>query len=88
MNSLFLQLPNLTWLNISDNRLEVFDYAMVPRNLLWLDIHKIQIQLLENYFSIDDGTTVQHIDAGFDCISNIGPLNEPKRRRDSPSKCQ
>jgi len=78
MDSLFHQLPNLTWLNISDNRIEVFDYAMVPRNLLWLDIHKNRIQSLENYFGIDDGTTVQHIDAGFNCISNIGPLNVPK----------
>ena len=78
MDSLFHQLPNLTWLNISDNRIEVFDYAMVPRNLLWLDIHKNQIQSLENYFGIDDGTTVQHIDAGFNRITNIGPLNVPK----------
>ena len=51
MDSLFHQLPNLTWLNISDNRIEVFDYAMVPRNLLWLDIHKNRIQLLENYLA-------------------------------------
>lgn len=78
MDNLFHQLPNLTWLNISDNRIEVFDYAMVPRNLLWLDIHKNRIQSLENYFGIDDGTTLQHIDAGFNQISNIGPLNVPK----------
>ena len=78
MDNLFHQLPNLTWLNISDNRIEVFDYAMVPRNLLWLDIHKNRIQSLENYFGIDDGTTLQHIDSGFNQISNIGPLNVPK----------
>jgi len=78
MDSLFHQLPNLTWLNVSDNRIEVFDYAMVPRNLLWLDIHKNQIRSLENYFGIDDGTTIHHIDAGFNLISQIGPMNVPR----------
>jgi Leucine-rich repeat (LRR) protein len=34
MDSLFHQLPSLTWLNVSDNRIEVFDYTIVPRNLL------------------------------------------------------
>ena len=78
MDSLFHQLPNLTWLNVSDNKIELFDYAMVPRNLLWLDIHKNRIQSLENYFGIDDGTTIHHIDAGFNLISQIGPMNVPR----------
>ena len=78
MDNLFHQLPNLTWLNISANRIEMFDYAMVPRNLLWLDIHKNEIQSLENYFGIDDGTTLQHIDAGYNKIGSLGPLNVPK----------
>ena len=78
MDNLFHQLPNLTWLNISDNQIEMFDYAMVPRNLLWLDLHKNRIGSLENYFGIDDGTTLQHIDAGFNRIKSLGPLNVPK----------
>ena len=78
MDNLFHQLPNLTWLNISNNQIEMFDYAMVPRNLLWLDLHKNRIESLENYFGIDDGTTLQHIDAGFNRIKTLGPLNVPK----------
>ena len=78
MDNLFHQLPNLAWLNISDNQIEMFDYAMVPRKLEWLDLHKNKIQSLENYFGIDDGTTLKHIDAGFNLISSIGPLNVPK----------
>ena len=78
MDNLFHQLPNLTWLNISDNQIEMFDYAMVPRNLLWLDLHRNKIQSLDNYFGIEDGTTLQHIDASYNRITNIGPLNVPK----------
>ena len=78
MDNLFDELPNLTWLNISDNRIEMFDYAMVPRNLLWLDLHKNKITSLENYFGIDDGITLQNIDVGYNRITSIGPLNVPK----------
>lgn len=78
VDNLFQHLPNLTWLNMSNNNIELFDYAMVPRNLLWLDIHKNKIESLGNYFGIVDGILLEHIDAGFNKIGKVGPANVPK----------
>ena len=34
-------LPHLSWLNISANEITIFDYAMVPKTLRWLDLHQV-----------------------------------------------
>jgi hypothetical protein len=33
---------------------------------------------LKNYFGIDDGILLEHIDAGFNKITKVGPANVPK----------
>ena len=40
ISNLFAQSPNLIWLNISDNQLTWFDYALIPKQLQWVDLHK------------------------------------------------
>ncbi|XP_063988423.1 toll-like receptor Tollo [Diachasmimorpha longicaudata] len=53
ITGLFANLPNLVWLNVSDNKLKWFDYAMIPTGLQWLDIHANEISELGNYFEIE-----------------------------------
>ena len=42
MDSVFGDLPHLSWLNVSANEITDFDYAMVPRTLRWLDLHQVK----------------------------------------------
>jgi Leucine-rich repeat (LRR) protein len=43
MSGLFQNLPQLLWLNMSDNHLPVLDYAQIPSALQWLDVHANKI---------------------------------------------
>ena len=54
MDGLFHDLPNLSWLNVSDNHIAIFDYGLVPKTLTWLDVHKNNLTSLENYFGKDE----------------------------------
>jgi Leucine-rich repeat (LRR) protein len=77
MDGLFHDLPNLSWLNVSANQISVFDYGMLPKSLLWLDIHQNKISILENYFGIENESHLSHVDASFNQIREIGPQNIP-----------
>ncbi|XP_058066318.1 toll-like receptor Tollo [Anopheles bellator] len=68
---LFAKLPNLLWLNISDNHLEVFDYALIPTGLQWLDIHANKIAELGNYFEIESQLALSTIDASSNQLTEI-----------------
>ncbi|ODM99856.1 Protein toll [Orchesella cincta] len=68
--------PSLIWLNVSDNRLTWFDYALIPKQLQWLDIHKNEIPDLGNYYGIND-LHLQTLDASFNRLTKIGPNNIP-----------
>lgn len=52
MNGLFPKLPKLVWLNISDNRLNKFDFELVPRGLQWLDLHANRLTELTNHLDL------------------------------------
>lgn len=68
---LFVKLPNLVWLNISDNRLRWFDYAMIPTGLQWLDIHANRIAELGNYFEIESQLSLSTFDASSNKLTEI-----------------
>ncbi|XP_046424090.1 toll-like receptor Tollo [Neodiprion pinetum] len=68
---LFTGLPNLVWLNVSDNRLKVFDYAMIPTGLQWLDIHSNEINELGNYFEIESQLQLSTFDASYNKLTEI-----------------
>lgn len=68
---LFTGLPNLVWLNVSDNRLKVFDYAMIPTGLQWLDIHANEINELGNYFEIESQLQLNTFDASHNKLTEI-----------------
>ncbi|EAT48324.1 AAEL000633-PA [Aedes aegypti] len=71
ISGLFTKLPNLVWLNISDNHLEVFDYALIPTGLQWLDIHANKIAELGNYFEIESQLALSTIDASSNQLTEI-----------------
>ncbi|XP_055532715.1 toll-like receptor Tollo isoform X2 [Wyeomyia smithii] len=71
ITGLFTKLPNLVWLNISDNHLELFDYALIPTGLQWLDIHANKIAELGNYFEIESQLALSTIDASSNQLTEI-----------------
>ncbi|XP_037051674.1 toll-like receptor Tollo [Bradysia coprophila] len=68
---LFTDLPNLVWLNISDNHFEIFDYALIPTGLKWLDIHANRIAELGNYFEIQSHLSLSTFDASSNRLTEI-----------------
>lgn len=71
INGLFGKLPNLVWLNISENLLQWFDYAQIPTGLQWLDIHGNQIAELGNYFEIESQLHLTMFDASNNKLTEI-----------------
>jgi Leucine-rich repeat (LRR) protein len=71
INGLFGKLPNLVWLNISENLLQWFDYAQIPTGLQWLDIHSNQIAELGNYFEIESQLHLTMFDGSNNKLTEI-----------------
>lgn len=71
INGLFGKLPHLVWLNISENLLQVFDYAYIPTGLQWLDIHSNKITELGNYFEIESQLHLTMFDASDNKLTEI-----------------
>ena len=78
MDNLFQDLSDLSWLNVSSNAISLFDYAMLPRGLTWLDLHQNAITSLGNYFSLEaEFPRLAHIDASFNRLTELGPQHVP-----------
>ncbi len=71
VGGLFSKLPNLVWLNISENFLEWFDYALIPNGLQWLDIHGNKIAELGNHFEIENQLHLSVFDASNNRLTEI-----------------
>ncbi|XP_063234837.1 toll-like receptor 7 [Bacillus rossius redtenbacheri] len=77
INGVFSTLTSLLWLNLSDNHLVWFDYAFVPGNLKWLDIHGNYIERLGNYYKIQEGLNIKTLDASHNRITEISAMSIP-----------
>jgi Leucine-rich repeat (LRR) protein len=77
INGVFVALINLLWLNLSNNHLVWFDYAMVPRSLKWLDIHGNYIENLNNYYGLQEELNIRTLDASHNRITEISDLSIP-----------
>ncbi|XP_023709383.1 toll-like receptor 6 [Cryptotermes secundus] len=71
INGLFVDISSLLWLNISDNQLEWFDYALVPLGLQWLDLHKNYIKELGNHYELGSELRIQTLDASFNKLTRV-----------------
>lgn len=77
INGVFATLASLLWLNLSQNHLVWFDYAFIPSNLKWLDIHGNFIEHLGNYYKIQEEIRVKTLDASHNRITEIAPMSIP-----------
>ncbi|KAJ8681627.1 hypothetical protein QAD02_017419 [Eretmocerus hayati] len=76
INGVFAGITSLLLLNLSENHIEWFDYAFIPSNLKWLDIHGNFIEKLGNYYKIRD-QKVRTLDASHNRITELSPLSVP-----------
>lgn len=78
IDNLFVNMPNLLWLNISDNRLEHFDFSQIPHGLQWLDLHKNELAELTNQNVADNQLVrLQTLDASFNRLQKVTPNTIP-----------
>jgi len=77
INGVFATLASLLWLNLSDNHLVWFDYAFLPTNLKWLDIHGNYIEKLANYYKIQNELHIRTLDASHNRIKELAALDIP-----------
>ena len=78
INGLLTAQSELRWLNISSNHLQWFDYANIPKDLKWLDLHDNEIEDLANYYRLADGFNLKTLDASNNKIKKLNPLSIPK----------
>ncbi|XP_033228043.1 toll-like receptor 7 [Belonocnema kinseyi] len=76
INGVFTSIVSLLLLNLSENHIEWFDYAFIPNNLKWLDIHGNFIESLGNYYEIRD-LRVRTLDASHNRVTELVPLSVP-----------
>ncbi|CAL4222067.1 unnamed protein product [Meganyctiphanes norvegica] len=77
INGLFASLPNLIWLNVSDNRVTWFDYALIPAQLLYLDLNNNRIKDIGNYFNIESKLKLRTLDVSHNQLESLGPSSIP-----------
>lgn len=77
INGVFASLQSLLWLNLSENHLVWFDYAFIPLNVKWLDVHGNFIESLGNYYKIQDELHIRTLDASHNRITTVSPLSIP-----------
>ena len=63
INGLLTPQNHLQWLNVSYNLIQWFDYAFVPKSVLWLNIRANAIEELGNYYNME-GFHLVHLDIG------------------------
>ncbi|XP_045523253.1 toll-like receptor 7 [Pieris brassicae] len=77
VNGVFSTLSSLLWLNLSENHLVWFDYAFVPSNLKWLDVHGNFIEHLGNYYKLQNEIRIKTLDVSHNRIVEISPMAIP-----------
>ncbi|XP_015187059.1 PREDICTED: slit homolog 2 protein-like [Polistes dominula] len=76
INGIFTSITSLLLLNLSENHIEWFDYAFIPGNLKWLDIHGNFIEKLDNYYKLRN-SKVKTLDASHNRITELTSLSVP-----------
>lgn len=77
IDGVFATLNSLLWLNLSENQLVWFDYAFIPMNLKWLDVHGNYIETLANYYKLQSEISVTTLDASHNRITELSPTAVP-----------
>ena len=70
LNGLLTTQHHLQWLNVSSNHLQWFDYAFIPKSVLWLSLRRNKIEELGNYYKME-GFQLTHIDMGHNFLTRL-----------------
>ena len=70
VEGVFTGLPELIWLNVSDNKIQHFDYSLFPTSLSWLDISHNQVSSLRNYHDVKH-SAISYLDLSFNSVGQI-----------------
>ena len=76
-DGVFQNIPNLIWLNISDNHIQHFDYNQLPATLSWLDISHNQLRSVSNQFHVKTSDNISYLDLSFNQLTSIGADHFP-----------
>lgn len=71
INGLLQSQTELKNLNVSSNRLQWFDYALIPKSLEVIDLNNNHIEELGNYFQLKDGFNLHTMDVSQNKIKRI-----------------
>lgn len=77
INGVFVALTKLLWLNLSENHLVWFDFAFIPGSLKWLDIHANFVEILGNYYKIQNELHVKTLDASHNRLVALSSMSIP-----------
>lgn len=77
LENVVANLARLVRLNVSDNDLRWFDYAVLPTGLQWLDLHKNQVEELGNYLRLEAELKLETLDASYNRIAALGAGSLP-----------
>lgn len=77
IDGLFTNMQNLLWLNMSDNKLDYFDFSQIPYGLQWLDLHKNDLVELSNTKGLDNQLKLQTLDASFNRLQKVTSASVP-----------
>ncbi|XP_043188828.1 toll-like receptor 6 isoform X2 [Amphibalanus amphitrite] len=77
VNGLLAKLPQLLWLNASDNHIEFFDYALLPLELRWLDLHRNHLKEIGNFYNIESKIKLETLDLSFNQVTHISRASVP-----------
>lgn len=77
VNGVFSTMNSLLWLNLGENHLVWFDYAFIPKNLKWLDLHGNYITELGNYYKLQEEIKLKTLDGSHNRITELGPMSVP-----------
>ncbi|RXG69951.1 Toll-like receptor 6 [Armadillidium vulgare] len=81
INGLFAGMEYLEELDLSENNINMFDYAFLPRQLLKLLIRKNNVKQLGNYYKVHRVLALEDIDASFNRIKEISEESLPNSIR-------
>ena len=70
LNGLLTTQHHLQWLNVSSNHLQWFDYAFIPKSVLWLSLRRNKIEELGNYYKME-GFQLTHLDIGHNTLTRL-----------------
>lgn len=70
INGQFMKLASLRKLNVSNNQITWFDYALIPEELISLDLNRNQIKALGNQ-SPQRSISLQNLDLSYNLIDSI-----------------